>query len=88
MQLLGGIQAGLGLRPQRIHALPWAGPVELTQRGLEASQFVHLATVVINAPVEAVQLLGARLQLLESEVSLSRERLIKLYKELKGVSPP
>lgn len=32
--------------------------------------------------------LGARLQFLETEVSLSRERLIKLYKELKGVSPP
>jgi flagellar transcriptional activator FlhC len=27
--------------------------------------------------------LGARLQLLESQTSLSRERLIKLYKELK-----
>ena len=38
----------------------------------------------------AIQLikLGARLQLLESQTSLSRERLIKLYKELKGVSPP
>lgn len=32
--------------------------------------------------------LGARMQLLESETSLSRERLIKLYKELQGVSPP
>jgi flagellar transcriptional activator FlhC len=32
--------------------------------------------------------LGARLQLLESHTSLSRERLIKLYKELKGNSPP
>ena len=32
--------------------------------------------------------LGARLQLLETETSLSRERLLKLYKELKGVSPP
>jgi flagellar transcriptional activator FlhC len=32
--------------------------------------------------------LGARLQLLEAQTSLSRERLIKLYKELKGVSPP
>ena len=32
--------------------------------------------------------LGARLQLLEAETSLSRERLLKLYKELKGVSPP
>ena len=32
--------------------------------------------------------LGARLQLLESETSLSRERLLNLYKELRGVSPP
>lgn len=32
--------------------------------------------------------LGARLQVLEAETTLSRERLIKLYKELKGVSPP
>jgi len=31
---------------------------------------------------------GARLQLLELETSISRERLLKLYKELKGVSPP
>jgi hypothetical protein len=31
---------------------------------------------------------GARLQVLESETSLSRERLLKLYKEVKGVSPP
>lgn len=32
--------------------------------------------------------LGARLQLLEAETNLSRERLLKLYKEVKGVSPP
>ncbi len=32
--------------------------------------------------------LGARLQVLESETSLSRERLLKLYKEVKGESPP
>lgn len=31
---------------------------------------------------------GARLQILETETSLSRERLLKLYKELKGMSPP
>lgn len=31
---------------------------------------------------------GARLQLLEAEVALSRDRLIKLYKELRGESPP
>jgi flagellar transcriptional activator FlhC len=32
--------------------------------------------------------LGARLQVLESETSLSRERLLKLYKEIRGESPP
>lgn len=32
--------------------------------------------------------LGARLQVLESETTLSRERLLKLYKEINGVSPP
>ncbi len=32
--------------------------------------------------------LGARLQVLESETNLSRERLLRLYKELRGKSPP
>jgi flagellar transcriptional activator FlhC len=41
---------------------------------------IQLATEMIN--------LGARLQLLETQTTLSRERLIKLYKELKGASPP
>ncbi|MHB1676869.1 MAG: flagellar transcriptional regulator FlhC [Sulfuriferula sp.] len=41
----------------------------------------------IQLAIEMIQL-GARLQLLESETSLSRERLLKLYKELKHVSPP
>jgi flagellar transcriptional activator FlhC len=31
--------------------------------------------------------LGARLQLLQEETSLSRERLLRLYKEVKGASP-
>jgi flagellar transcriptional activator FlhC len=44
------------------------------------AQEIRLAIELIN--------LGARLQLLETETSLSRERLLKLYKELKGVSPP
>ncbi|QAU34315.1 flagellar transcriptional regulator FlhC [Janthinobacterium sp. 17J80-10] len=44
------------------------------------AQEIRLAIDLIN--------LGARLQLLESETTLSRERLLKLYKELKGVSPP
>ncbi|MGV3655153.1 MAG: flagellar transcriptional regulator FlhC [Noviherbaspirillum sp.] len=41
---------------------------------------IQLAIELIN--------LGARLQVLELETSLSRERLLKLYKELKGISPP
>lgn len=41
----------------------------------------------IGLAIELIRL-GARLQLLELETSLSRERLLKLYKELKGVSPP
>ena len=41
----------------------------------------------IRLAIELIQL-GARLQLLEMETSLSRERLLKLYKELRGVSPP
>src|SRR3954470_24684004 len=32
--------------------------------------------------------LGARLQVLESETGLSRERLLRLYKEVQGKSPP
>jgi flagellar transcriptional activator FlhC len=41
----------------------------------------------IQLAIELIKL-GARLQLLESEISLSRERLLTLYKELRGVSPP
>jgi flagellar transcriptional activator FlhC len=41
----------------------------------------------IRLAIELIHL-GARLQLLELETSLSRERLLKLYKELKGISPP
>jgi flagellar transcriptional activator FlhC len=41
----------------------------------------------VQLAIELIDL-GARLQFLEAEVGLSRERLIRLYKELKGVSPP
>lgn len=41
----------------------------------------------IQLAIELIQF-GARLQLLEMETSLSRDRLVKLYKELRGVSPP
>ncbi|MBY0484238.1 flagellar transcriptional regulator FlhC [Nitrosomonas sp.] len=45
----------------------------------EARQ-IQLATELIE--------LGARLQVLEMNTDLSRERLVKLYKEIRGVSPP
>ena len=45
----------------------------------EAKQ-IHLATELIT--------LGARLQVLEMNTNLSRERFVKLYKEIRGVSPP
>ena len=45
----------------------------------EARQ-IQLATELIS--------LGARLQVLEMNTDLSRERLVKLYKEIRGVSPP
>lgn len=40
----------------------------------------------VERAVELVRL-GARLQVLESETSLSRERLLRLYKEVAGKSP-
>ncbi|MCB5183799.1 flagellar transcriptional regulator FlhC [Methylobacillus gramineus] len=47
---------------------------------INESEQIQLAIQMIN--------LGARLQLLESQTTLSRERLIKLYKEIRGMSPP
>lgn len=41
----------------------------------------------IQLAVELIEL-GARLQMLEAETNVSRERLLRLYKEVKGVSPP
>lgn len=55
-------------------------PVTSAKSVINESEQIQLAIQMIK--------LGARLQLLESQTTLSRERLIKLYKELKGVSPP
>lgn len=41
----------------------------------------------VQLAIELIEL-GARLQVLEVETSLSRGRLIRLYKEVRGVSPP
>ncbi len=40
-----------------------------------------------NIAMELISL-GARMQVLESETSLSRRKLLKLYKELRGCPPP
>lgn len=47
---------------------------------VEDAREVSRATALIE--------LGARLQVLEAETKLSRERLLRLYKELRGKSPP
>ena len=52
-----------------------------------AQKSVVLEVREITLAIELIEL-GARLQLLEAETTLSRDRLIKLYKEVKGVSPP
>ena len=41
----------------------------------------------VGRAVELIEL-GARLQVLESETRLSRDRLLRLYKEVQGKSPP
>lgn len=53
----------------------------MTQKSvLQEAREVQLAVTLIE--------LGARLQFLEAEVDLSRERLLRLYKEIRGSSPP
>ena len=41
----------------------------------------------VGRAIEMVRL-GARMQMLEAETLLSREKLLKIYKEVRGVSPP
>ena len=41
----------------------------------------------VQMAIELIEL-GARLQVLETETDLSRARLIRLYKEVRGMSPP
>src|SRR5690606_33663911 len=52
-----------------------------------ATKSVVLEANEIQLAIELIGL-GARLQMLEAETGLSRERLVRLYKEIKGVSPP
>ncbi len=41
----------------------------------------------VQLAIELIQL-GARLQVVETETSLTRGRLIRLYKEVRGAPPP
>jgi flagellar transcriptional activator FlhC len=52
-----------------------------------ATRSVVLEVKEVALAIELIEL-GARLQLLEAETSLSRDRLIRLYKEVRGESPP
>ena len=52
-----------------------------------ASKSVITDSVQIRLAIQLIEL-GARLQLLETETTLSRERRLKLYKEMRGKSPP
>ena len=55
------------------------------QQGYDATTVEQIAEGLERA-VALIQL-GARLQVLESETSLSYERLLRLYKEVAGKSP-
>ena len=52
----------------------------MTKSVIGEARDIRLATDLIQ--------LGARLQVLESETKLSREKLLRLYKEVQGKSPP
>jgi flagellar transcriptional activator FlhC len=51
-----------------------------TKSVLNESKQIERAAMLIE--------MGARMQVLESETTLSYERLIRLYKEISGKSPP
>ncbi|MGY8525730.1 flagellar transcriptional regulator FlhC [Paracidovorax citrulli] len=71
------MNALLQAQPERSFAAP---PVPQRKSVLQDANQTQLAIELIG--------LGARLQVLEAETTLSRDRLIRLYKELRGVSPP
>ena len=54
---------------------------------MATNKSVILEAQEIQLAIDLIKL-GARLQFLEAETCLSRDRLIKLYKEIKGMSPP
>lgn len=52
-----------------------------------ASRSVVQDAIDTQIAIEMIRM-GARMQMLEAETSLSRERLLRLYKEVRGESPP
>jgi len=71
------LSALLQVQPARSYT---AAPAAPRKSVLQDANQTQLAIELIG--------LGARLQVLEAETTLSRDRLIRLYKELRGVSPP
>jgi flagellar transcriptional activator FlhC len=68
-----------GMDTQRLKAVPVKAAPAVKSVANEAREIQRAAELIR---------LGARLQLLESEIKLSRERLLRLYKEIQGKSPP
>ena len=52
-----------------------------------ATRSVVQDAIDTQSAIEMIRM-GARMQMLEAETSLSRERLLRLYKEVRGESPP
>jgi flagellar transcriptional activator FlhC len=73
----------LGLIPKEIKT-PDAKPVI---KGTAASRSLLAENHQIGVAIRLIHL-GARLQMLEAETKLPYERLLKLYKEVAGHSPP
>ena len=80
----------VGLQSDAVGILQWAVGLKSDPQGQGAEDMRNKSVVnearEIQIAVELVNL-GARLQLLQEETHLSRERLLKLYKEVKGESP-
>lgn len=67
------------LRPSNFEPAATRPMSQASKSVLHEPEEIHLAIELINN--------GARLKILEIETTLSRERLITLHKELKGISP-
>src|SRR5262245_16670109 len=75
---------------------PSCSPSSLSNSWPDHLSFFHRLMAIKSVSQEADEILlasamislGARLQVLESETSLSHDRLARLYREIRGCSPP